>query len=461
MKSLFKTTLITAWLCALSGPAISQELPSADDYAYAFPLSITGDMEFFELDVPVDIYRSVSDPLLRDAGVYNANGQPVPRIFEHPAGKEKEIENQVMLGAVPLHADESEQPEQLRLLLQQAGAGINLKLEAAEAEADSAVRPLKAYIVDLRDLDHEFVALVFNWPKQYQGFIGRITVEHGDNLQHWRRLGMASLAALEYDDTHIVQNRVELSGKASDFLRVSWRNMPDNWKLESVAGIYTSRGVPASRDSVNLDSTGADDTNREFTFDVGGYPPVDRVSLILPNDNVVVRASIYSRQDEKDRWRLAHRGLFYNISRQGESLQSNPARIAVSRDSQWRVKLDSGITTEPIRIQLAWQPDRLFFVAQGSQPFELVAGRAQDRLQDFPQKTLMGDLSIFHMLRESGKAGIATLGEREVRAGPDKLVVAPFKSWRIVLLWAGLVGALLLVAWMVYSLMRDMRNNDQ
>jgi hypothetical protein len=461
MKCSFGGLLITAWLCLLAGPVVAQELPSADDYAYVFPLTVTGSTEFFELDIPVDFYRSVSDPSLRDAGVYNANGQPVPRIFEHPAGAENDVEEQITLGAVPLHVDGSEQPEQLRLLLQQAGTGINLKLEATEAGGIPTNRALKAYIVDVRDLDHEIVALVFSWPKQSQGFIGRVLVEHGDNLQHWRRLGSASLAALEYDETRIVQNRVELSAKVSDYLRISWRNMPDNWKLDAVTGIYTSHGHSASRDSVTLDSTDQGDTNREFIFDAGGYPPVDRVNLVLPGDNVVIRASIFSRQNDKDRWRLVHKGLFYNISRQGESLQSNPARIPITRASQWKVKLDSGVTTDPVQIQLAWLPDRLAFVAQGSPPFELVAGSAQDRLQQFPQKAMLGDRSIFKMLRESGQAGVATLGAREVRAGPDRLEVAATKPWRVALLWAGLIGAVLLVAWLVYSLMRDMRKDDR
>ncbi|MCP4044430.1 MAG: DUF3999 domain-containing protein [Gammaproteobacteria bacterium] len=461
MKCSFGGILITAWLSLLVGPADAQELPSADDYAYAFPLMVKGSTEFFELDVPVEFYRSVSDPSLRDAGVYNANGLPVPRIFEHPAGAESEIEEQVALGVVPLHADVSEQPEQLRLLLQQAGTGINLKLEASEAGEISANKPLKAYIVDVRDLEHEIVALVFNWPKQSQGFIGRVTVEHGDNLQHWRRLGSASLATLEYDDTRIVQNRVELTGKVSDYLRISWRNMPDSWKLDAVTGIYTSQGLSASRDSVTLESTAQGNTNREFLFDAGGFPPVDRVNLVLPGDNVVIRASIFSRQDEKGRWRLAHKGLFYSISRQGELLQTTPARISVSRASQWKVKLESGVTTNPVQIQLEWQPDRLAFVAQGSPPFELVAGSAQDRLQQFPQKAILGDRSIFKMLRESGQAGVATTGAREVRAGPDRLEVAATKPWRVALLWGGLIGAVLLVAGLVYSLMRDMRKDGQ
>ena len=216
-------------------------------------------------------------------------------------------------------------------------------------EAWQVLQILRSFVpyVDARDLEHEITALVFKWPRQSRGFIGRILVEHGDNLQHWRRLGSASLANLEYDDTLIEQNRVELSGKTSDYLRIVWRNMPDDWAVESVAGVYTSVGRSVKRDSLTLDPVGPDDTDREFIFDANGYPPVGRVDLVLPGENVVVNASIFSRQDEEGRWRLAHKGLFYNISRQGESLQANPAKIDLSRAGQWKVKLDSGCNFDP------------------------------------------------------------------------------------------------------------------
>jgi hypothetical protein len=461
MIGLFRSSLMICWLCLLSSPVLSQLLPDPDDYAYSFPLTVAGDRQFFELDIPLEVYRSVSDSSLRDTGVYNSKQQPVPRLFERPATPDGS-EEQISLGLVPLDADVSEQPEQLRLLLQQAGRGITMKLDSSETGEPDDANPLKAYIVDTRDLEHELVALVFHWPKQAQGFIGRLTVEHGDNLQHWRHLGAASLADLEYDKTHIVQNRVGLTGKASDYLRISWHNMPEGWKLDAVMGIYTMAGAPGKRDELLLDATpDSSESAREFVFNADGFPPVDRLKLVLPDENVVVRATIFSRMNEEDSWHRSHSGIFYNLSKQDASLRSPPARVAVTRARQWKVKLESGVTNTSFQLQLGWQPDRLVFLAQGAPPFELVTGRAQDRLQGFPQDSILGDRSIFRMLRESGQAGSATAGNRRLRGGLQQLEVVTTKSWRIVLLWAGLIAAVLLVGWLVYSLMRDMRKDEK
>ena len=457
MNKLNQGLLAAAWLASTVGPALARELPGPDEYAYSFPLQIQGDSEFFALDIPVGVYRSVSDPALRDAGVYNAGGQPVPRLFERPAEDDEDIEEAVNLGLMPLHGDEAERPDQLRLLLQQADTGITLELDAGDAAEKEGASPLKAYVVDARDLEHDIVALAFRWPEQPQGFIGRVMVEQSEDLQTWRRLGAASLADLEYGETRIEQNRVELSGKVSGYLRINWRNMPAGWSLEAVSGIYTSQGAPVARDELILDSSRPGDTDREFIFDAGGFPPVDRVNVILPDDNVVIRAGIFYRRDGEDRWRQAHNGIFYNVSRQGNALQSLPAAVPAARAGQWKIRVDSGVTADPVRLQLGWRPDRLVFLAQGSPPFELVAGRAQDRLEQFPQDKLLGDRSIFGVLRESSQAGGASIGTREVRAGPDQLKVAATQTWRVVLLWAGLVGAIALVGWLVYSLMREMR----
>ncbi len=457
----FQFSLLAIWLCLSAAPAISQELPAPDDYAYGFSLDVEGDSEFFELRVPLEVYRSVSDSSLRDAGVYNAGQQPVPRLFERPDMPVSK-EEQIKLGLVPLHADVSEQPEQLRLLLQQAGRGITMKLDSSGANLPDEDNPLKAYIVDTRDVEQALVALQFHWPKQVQGFIGRLTVEQSNDLQNWRHLGATSLADLEYDKTHIVQDRMELNAKVSNYLRISWQNMPDGWNLENVMGIYTMAGTPEIRDELVLDAIPALSENmREFVFNADGYPPVDRLNLLLADENVVVRATIFSRINEGDSWRRSHSGIFYNLSRQGTSLRSPEARIAITRASQWKVKLESGVSNTPLQLQLSWRPDRLVFLAQGAPPFELVSGRALDRLEGFPQDRVLGDQSIFRMLRESGKPGSATIGNRELRGGVQKLDIVTTKTWRIALLWAGLIAAVLLVGWLVYSLMRDMREDRQ
>jgi hypothetical protein len=180
------------------------------------------------------------------------------------------------------------------------------------------------------------------------------------------------------------------------------------------------------------------------------------VNLVLPQDNAVVRATIFSRQDEKQSWRLMTSGIFYNLSRQGKMVQSPDMPLAQARAAFWKVRIDSGMITGPVRLRLGWRPDRLLFVAQGTPPFELVTGRYNDRLEHFPQDKILGDSTIFQMLRQSGQAGSAAIGPREQLAGAQAMKAIAAVSAHTLILWAGLIGAVMLVGWLAYSLMKDL-----
>jgi hypothetical protein len=434
------------------------DLPQRDEYAYRFTLGVEQAAEYLAVDVPLEVYRAVTDPTLRDAGVYNADRQAVPRIFEHPQPPNNAIEQTTSLGLIPLHGALAAQHEQLRLLMQRDANSTTLSLDTSRTGTGDAppTPPLAAYIVDLREFDQPFAALDFDWEGAEKGFIGTVTLEYSNDLQHWRRLAQATLADLQYEDTHIQQQRVKLERGAEDYLRVSWRDMPQGWRLKGINGIRSEQ-APVVRDWLELTPVEVSNDQREYVFDAGGYPPSDRLSLLLPGDNVVVRATVSYRHEPKDNWRQVYQGVFYHASRAGNDVTSPAAAIGDTRAGQWRVHIDSGTVNGALRLKLGWRPDRLVFLAQGTPPFELVSGRALDRIEQFPQEALLGDRAIFRMLADSGQAGTASLGPREQLAGAAALVVGATRTWRVALVWIGLIGAVALVGWLVLSLLRDMK----
>ena len=188
-------------LATVTGLAVAGELPDREEYAYGFPLEIQEGSEFLSATITLEVYRAVADPALRDAGVYNAAGQPVPRIFEHPAPEDTSTEQKTVLGLVPLYGQQADQPDQLRLLLHQNANGTTLDLDVRagairdRGDADGE-GPLTAYIIDVRELEFVLEALDFVWQPLPQGFIGTVMVEDSDDLRHWRYLGTSTLAEL-------------------------------------------------------------------------------------------------------------------------------------------------------------------------------------------------------------------------------------------------------------------------
>jgi len=448
------------------GSATAQSLPDRQEYAYRFPLDIETAAEYQSADLPLEVYQSVTDSGLRDLGVYNADGQAVPRVVESPEQVENHIEHETALGLVPLYGAEAEQLEQVQLLMQQGRAGTTLALDTrSQSKANSnPSQALAAYIIELAESEQQLVALEFDWTGSPAGFIGRVSVESSDDLHSWHHLAAGTLADLEYQETHIVQDRVGLPAPAGKFLRIRWNELPENWRLKGVSGIRRDRGPEERRNWLSLEPTETSADGRELVFETGGHPPIDRINLSLAGNNVVLRAQVLYRDHTDQPWRLAHAGVFYRVKRDGDELNSAAAAIHATSAAQWMVRIEAGAApladSGELRLELGWRPQQLVFLAQGAAPFELLTGRARDALEGFPQQILLGDAAIFHVLRQSGQAGTAAIGPREVVAGTAALQPGSAFSGRTTLLWIGLIGAVLMVGWLVLSLSREMRAKD-
>ncbi|HKJ15730.1 MAG TPA: DUF3999 family protein [Xanthomonadales bacterium] len=434
----------------------ANELPEQQSYAWQFPISIEQPTEFMAAEIPLEVYRSVADSQLRDIGLYDASGQPIPRIIDHPFKQPEDVEFATPLRTFPVFSETNQSQERLRLLVESGSAVTHLELDSGARSSDKSRATLEAYIVDLREIENEqFSKLEFNWADDVPGFIGRAVIETSDDLLHWQWVAEGTLASLEFEGTAITRNRIVIPGQDQDYLRITWRDLPEQWALKSLRGVRSERGPDESREWLVLDPIERSENGREFIFDIEGFPPIDRAELILPGQNVVVRASLDIRHNAETHWQRAHQGLFYRVSRDGNEITSNPARLRLYRASQWRVSIETGRVGNDVQLRLGWKPERIMFLAQGRAPYSLATGRSQDALENFPQHRLLGDKSLFNMLEDSGEPGVATIGARQVAAGAVVMQGARTWTWRTVLVWIGLVGAVVFVGWLVLSLVRE------
>lgn len=431
------------------------DIPAEEEYAYRFPLHIEQPAEFVETDLPLEVYRSVTDSSMRDLGVYNANGRAVPRVIEHPETGTEQREHAIPLGMVPLYGEIEETQRRLRMLMQLDDAGTTLQFNSDLAEPADPTLELRAVIVDLRDYESDLDALDFHWSGNEAGFIGGVSVADSDDLAQWRHLASGTLADLEFQGTRIERRRVEIIREPRDFLRITWHEMPSGWHLASVNGVRREAAPEQARQWITLDPVERGENGRSFVFDVGGYPPVDRVDLDLPGQNVVIRASIDLRHDSESGWRRAYEGIFYDVVRSGLAIRNDAGKIRRGPASQWRLNIHTGQVDGEVRLRLGWRPDRLVFLSQGQAPFTLATGRSRDRIEQFPQHRLLGDKGIFTMLRRSGDPGRASVGARQTVAGNMALKSARTWTWRTVVVWIGLFAAVGFVGYLVWSLMRE------
>jgi Protein of unknown function (DUF3999) len=72
-----------AWLI-LAGISVNAAEPAADMFAYGLKLEVEGQHAFYQLELPLEVYQSVTRRDLGDIRLFNAAGQVVPHVLRRP-----------------------------------------------------------------------------------------------------------------------------------------------------------------------------------------------------------------------------------------------------------------------------------------------------------------------------------------------------------------------------------------
>jgi len=461
-----KRLILILVICLAATTALAQSgvdetrFPEMNDYAWGFPVIVQEEASFYSIKLPLEVNRSVMDPELRDAGVYNADGEPVPRVFQPASDDVEQIERTRQLPFVPLFTDnDAVGNEDIHLLFERRGDYAKLELTTDETADEPVERELMFYIVDTRELEEAVEALDLFWSQSETGFIGQVTIEGSDNLRNWNILGSAAVADLNEASTSIVQRRVHLSNTTYDYLRVSWNDLPDDWNLAEINGVYTLGVRGIVREEINLEQSEIDAQDGGRIFSLGGAPKIDRLRIVLPETNTVIAASIYLWSGNQGRWYRVTQGSWHHIGRGSNVIESDPVEISHTRSARIKVVVTGGQPNAELQLEVGWRPDTLLFLAQGSAPFTLATGRAADAETGYPQHRTYGVRSIASLATDNRQA-VATVGPRYSLGGTDQLHIEKSTDWRTLILWLGLALGVGFVGFMATRILRETRNQE-
>ena len=444
---------------AVLASADDQDAPQLSDYAWGFPILVDKDASFYSVQLPLQVNQSVSDPELRDAGVYNASGAPVPRVFQQVSDDVEQAEHLAPLPAIPLYENLESSADDVRLLFEREGDKTRVEFNSDGMQQPDVDELLVAYIVDTRQLKYSIDALEFTWNPVDSGFIGRVIVDGSNNLQDWSEVGSGAIADLRQNDAGVVQRRVTVRKSSHDYLRVRWEGMPEQWSLSQIQAFYMTGVTTIVRNTLTLEASGKDPQDGGRIFDLGGTPKTDRLRIVLTQPNTVVTATIYHWSEGRQVWVQAASGSHYHIGRGDNVITSAAVGVNRTRASRFKVVVTRGQPDAPMQLEVGWRPDSLIFLAQGEPPFVLAAGRTADAEMHFPQERLYGDRSIISLSSARGRAAQATLGPRYALGGSKSFAVQNSVDWRQLSLWAGLLLGVAFVGFMAIRVVRDLKSD--
>ena len=442
--------MMHALALAAALPAMAQ---SPAEFRFDAPVAVSGADALNRVTLPFEAYREAR-PDLADLRLFNAQGEALPIAFAGEPAAVREEPKSVALPIFPISAQEARAVGQgaLDVTVRSDASGTLVSVHGRPAGRPAPARTA-AWLVDASAFKSPLRALTLAWDVHAGTEVVKVNVEASDDLRAWRGVAFqAPLMRLEQGEAKIEQPRVELGSTRAKYLRIT--GAPEAFMLTGVRAIsdeVVTRAPRSTRAAVAQPGTKAG----EYLFDLGARLPIEAVRVRLAS-NSVAPLTLSVRDDEKQPWRTLTAATFYNLTRQGATIESPAVEVARTPARHVRAQLDprSPALGAAPGLEVQWRPAQVVFVARGAGPYRLAFGN---------REAARSILSVTELI--PGYEAQAEMKLAEARVGDVRANVVEESAWRSMIgdanprkvtLWAILVIAVLVLAGMAWRLSRQM-----
>ena len=453
-------------LLALAGNAFCADVPAPSEFAWRATLELPAGASMARVNLPSEALQRLQSSDARDVRVFNANGEPVAFAISRPATGPAAAAmltstyaafglfantagSAPAAGSVQVHIDE---PAGRRT--------VWVRLDGAAGTGDTAATatPVQSAIFTTRNEKQPLGAinlqaeLPANMPVQ-------VTVATSPDLAEWTavavrgRLYRFEGAGAPANTTLEFEQPLRLEGR---YLRLSWYGH-EGVRVQSLSGTVAQAVAPPARVRAKL---GAPVQTAGNTLDwaLDFATPLAALWLEAAGSNTLVPVRILGRLDAAQPWRELGQTVVYRLGAAGKESTNPPLVLNNASIRQLRVVAGNGLPLAAAGLQASaeFDPLQVVFLASGAAPFTLVAGRANSAPMALAGATLASVLP--GKLDDLPVARIASVVQ--AAAGNDSAQTGSVTSrlgGRSTVLWAVLLGGVLLLAGVAFALLRQLK----
>lgn len=476
--------------CILFAVAAASARADPKDYAYSWTIVPDVGGPAYQVELTPEVYAALTTNDLRDFDVVNNRGESVPTTLYRPVA----VAPRAPVAAVPMFKvsappdDTVASDEAIHLHIERGPDGRLRSLDAATTAqpvpytpdphvanggarlptgvgASAAPLPQLEFdnrakiILDTSRLHDPLLSLYVDWDRTIDA-TARFSISASDDLQNWRVLvANAAATRLTQDGNTLERHEIPLDRAPHAYLMLTrFDNGPALRGFQARVTMPPNAQQPEPRwMAASADGTDpSDSTGSTFVYHLSAPLAATGANLQLADDNAVARAQLsYTPMLEPKAHYAAASFVAFRL-RDGDTLLSNdPQRnLHLPRAREWRVTFATPVAQAP-SLEIGYTPDRIVFLAQGGQPYRLLAGSGKAHHADAPV-----DVALANWRASNGadwKPPLVTLGARAEAGGAEALeavkpvVVPPWRTW---LLWGVLVAAAAVVGGLALSLLR-------
>jgi len=457
----------------LSTPAGAVDAPKSSEFAWHATLALPAGASVARVTLPPEAMLRLQSSNAQDVRVFNAQGDAVAFAFAHPGSALPTLPppptrsytayplfaaaqgQRQATGSVQVHLDQSSQ---------QGSVWVRFGGTSEPAStSDAAATQLTSVLFDTRREQQTITALTLDGELPPNKLV-HLTLASSPDLRQWTPVAVRGPVYRFEGSGAPSNNTLELAQALrleGQYLRLSWDGQT-GVQVNAFTGSVAPAWVPPTRVQAPLPPA-MREGNTGMIWPLDFATPLAALHLNTSRNNTLVPVRILGRNDAAQAWRPLATTVVYRLG-STDPITSNPAVPLGGISVRWlKVEASNGMTLPAADWQatVEFEPIQLVFLASGQAPFELAVGRAHTlpaavdaslltsvvagKLQDLPSATLTAMRA-----NQSTAADAALL--RLLPAGTEQ---------RSVLLWLVLLGGVLLLAGVAYSLLRQLSNKPE
>lgn len=452
----------------LSSLAIAATFFLANNLAKAenFQLEISGNEPLYQTKLPKEVYQYSRSNDLQDLSITNANGEQVPHALIAYKSLHAQTTASTLIKPLPIFPiieSRLNDARELSIQLEKNTVNTSVSINANEKNANEKT----IYLIDAGKKHAPLQTLSVDW----QNSIGKllsIDILVSNDLKSWSNAGHAVLLKTSAEDRELLQNRIILNaptearylqlrpdGEATIALTKINAEYNSEHSLTPQALWQEAPLLQREQDEkigvVNLD------------FESTGHYPADRLRVYLPQINTITNANIFIRNRNNEPWQWLSSTSLYRTEKSGKNYTNPDILINTTTSRYWRIQFhqtSGGIGQNNPQLSLGWLPQTLVWNARGQAPFTLQVGESPNIINHVSLANLIPDYKIEKVLQLPQASltiptGVSNNTHDQAQKSVNTWTSPPdYKRW---LLWAGLFLGVLLLAGMVYSLIKSER----
>ncbi|MEJ2202284.1 MAG: DUF3999 family protein, partial [Desulfuromonadaceae bacterium] len=222
-----KVLLVALLTLALCGSPLGAAELTPELFAFGSRLPVDGQQPFYQLELPLELYRGITRSDLGDLRVFNAAGQVIPHALRPPETTHTRQDAWTKeVPFFPLHGSAGRSNNDLVIHVERNAQGSIVEVRENQPQTPDTQEAVYAYLLDAGEPKHPMDVLELTWAQNHGNYLGELRIETSADLIHWRPLTSAAVAILSYQGYQLERSRIPLPHGQERYLRLSRPEQP-------------------------------------------------------------------------------------------------------------------------------------------------------------------------------------------------------------------------------------------